>query len=60
MAELIGIMFKTHKDLCAGLVADLFDRVLPAALNSNEKNKQKFALFVMDDMIEFLGPAYLG
>jgi importin-5 len=34
--------------------------VLPNAINNTEKQKQKFALFILDDMVEFLGPAYLG
>lgn len=60
LAELIGILFKTHKELAGQLLNDLFNIILPPALNSQEKHKQKFALFVLDDMAEFLGPQFLG
>lgn len=38
----------------------LLNNVLTNALASNEKQKNKFAVFIMDDMVEFLGPQYLG
>lgn len=60
LAELIGILFKTHKDYGAKLLNELFTNVLPNALGSDQKQKQKFALFLLDDMVEFLGPRYLG
>ena len=60
IAEIIGILFKTHGGLCQNIVSQLFQTILPQALQTNEKQKIKFALFVMDDMVEFLGPAHLG
>lgn len=60
LAEIIGIIFKTHKELSANILNELFTNILPGAIASEEKEKQKFALFVLDDMIEFLGPAILG
>ncbi len=39
LAELIGILFKTHKDFGGNLLQELFGSVLPAALNSPEKQK---------------------
>jgi hypothetical protein len=59
-AELIGVLFKTHKDLAMNLLNELFTNVLPPALLSEEKQKQKFALFILDDTVEYLGPTYLG
>lgn len=56
----MGILFKTHGQLCSGLIQELFANILPPALASNEKQKTKFGLFVMDDMVEFLGPDLLG
>lgn len=38
----------------------LFSKVLQEAITSSEKQKNKFAVFIMDDMVEFLGPQYLG
>ena len=60
IAEIMGIIFKTHGVLCGNLIQELFSTILPAALASGEKQKTKFGLFVMDDMVEFLGPALLG
>lgn len=60
IAEAMGIIFKTHKEFSANLVAQLFATVLPQAINNTEKQKQKFALFILDDMVEFLGYQYLG
>jgi len=34
--------------------------VLPAVEADGSKQKQKFLLFILDDMVEFLGPDFLG
>lgn len=60
IAEIIGILFKTHGILCANIINELFTNILPQAIQTNEKQKTKFALFVLDDMVEFLGPELLG
>jgi hypothetical protein len=60
IAEIIGIMFKTHGTLCGGLISELFNVTLPHAFAQNEKQKTKFGLFILDDMVEFLGPNLLG
>jgi hypothetical protein len=60
IAEIIGIIFKTHGPLCGNLLQELFTNILPPALSSEEKQKTKFALFLLDDMVEFLGPELLG
>ena len=56
----MGILFKTHGNLCSALINELFTNIVPQALSSQEKQKTKFGLFIMDDMIEFLGPEILG
>ena len=38
----------------------LFTTLLPQAIQSGVKEKEKFALFILDDMVEFLGPEILG
>lgn len=60
IAEIIGIIFKTHGALCGALIHELFTNILPAAFATGEKQKTKFGLFILDDMVEFLGPALLG
>ncbi len=56
----MGIIFKTHGSLSGGLVQELLNTILPPAMISTEKQKTKFGLFIMDDMVEFLGPMFLG
>jgi hypothetical protein len=56
----MGILFKTHGSLCGALINELFTSIVPQALQSKEKQKTKFGLFIMDDMVEFLGPEILG
>lgn len=60
IAEIIGIIFKTHAALSVSVVQNLFESLLSETLQSNEKQKNKFALFIMDDMVEYLGPEVLG
>ncbi len=60
IAEIMGIIFKTHGSFSVSLVQELLNVILPPALSSGEKQKTKFGLFVLDDMVEFLGPALLG
>ena len=60
LAECIGILFKTHGPHCRNLVQVLQSTVLPAVEADGSKQKQKFLLFILDDMVEFLGPDFLG
>lgn len=60
LAEILGVLFKTHKEHCGKLVQKLISEVLPEAAKSETKHKQKFVLFILDDMVEFLGPDFLG
>lgn len=55
VAELLGILFKTHAQLCGPLLDGLFAKTLRETVSSPIKQKKKFALFILDDMVEFLG-----
>ena len=56
LAELIGVLFKTHKEMTLPLVNILYTQVLSKALQPSLSDKMhKFGLFLIDDMIEFLG-----
>ena len=57
-AELMGILFKTHKQFVGNLVQVLRNKVLPEAFASKEQKREKFALFILDDFVEHLGPNY--
>jgi len=59
-AELMGTLFKTHKDKVADLVVTLRTKLLFEAFKSNEQKRLKFALFILDDMVEHLGPSYFS
>lgn len=59
-AELMGALFKTHKESVAGLVQRLRNEIIPACFASSEQKRYKFALFILDDMIEHLGPSYFS
>ena len=59
-AELMGALFKTHKESVTGLVQRLRNEIIPACFASNEQKRFKFALFILDDMIEHLGPSYFS
>jgi len=37
VAEIMGILFKTHGTLCGALIEELIQNILPPALNSGEK-----------------------
>lgn len=60
LAEIFGTLFKTHRESCRELVQKLWQEVLPAARKQATKHTMKFVLFILDDMVEFLGPDYLG
>lgn len=60
LAECIGMLFKTHKESCRNLVQTLQASVLPEIAKQTTKPKQKLLLFFLDDMVEFLGPDFLG
>lgn len=60
MAEIIGVLFKTHRDHCQNLVQQLISVQLPKVAQDTSKPKIKFLLFILDDMVEFLGPDFLG
>lgn len=59
LVELIGILFKTHKEYCGPLAEKIITEVLPNLQSQQDKNKQKLLIYLIDDMIEFLGPEFL-
>jgi len=56
LGGLMGVLFKTHKELTLGIVELLYTNVLSRALQDNQSDEMhKFGIFVIDDMIEYLG-----
>ncbi|EGR31191.1 hypothetical protein IMG5_116170 [Ichthyophthirius multifiliis] len=61
IAELIGVLFKTHKEQTLNLAHILYTQVLPKVMDSKvSDNMHKFGLFLIDDMVEFLGFEHMG
>jgi len=59
-AELIGALFKTHTQFVGKIVSTLRTDTLNAAFSSKIQKRMKFGLFVLDDMVEHLGPNYFA
>lgn len=60
IAEIFGIIFKTHGSLSVNLLQVLFNQLIPPALGSEEKQKLKFGIYILVDMMEYLGQNILG
>ena len=56
----MGVLFKTHKHHCGKLVEALKSTFVPQCLQSGVQKRFKFALFILDDMVEYLGPSYFS
>lgn len=59
-AELIGGLFKTHQHMVSEIVVTLRNTTLNQAFSSNIQKRMKFGLFILDDMVEHLGPGYFS
>jgi importin-5 len=56
ISELIGILFKTHKEMTIELAKYLINNILPSAFQQGQSEvMNKFGIFLIDDMIEYLG-----
>lgn len=56
ISEVFGILFKTHKNLCLDIVDFLCTKVFGKLLDPNTRDEDhKFVIFVIDDILEYLG-----
>lgn len=56
IAELIGILFKTHPDQSKEIISIIYNTILPNAIKPEQCPKMhKFGIFLIDDMVEYLG-----
>jgi hypothetical protein len=61
ISEVIGALFKTHKDLTLPFAHVICQQVLGRVLSEEETdNMHRFGLFLIDDMVEYLGIEFLG
>ena len=56
ISDTIGKLFKTHKDISGDIVNVIITKILPRfASQTSSVYESKMALYIVDDMIEFLG-----
>ena len=61
IAEFIGVLFKTHRDLVQPLCELIYNSILPRVLNPTLTPKMhQFGIFLIDDIVEHLGYATTG
>ena len=60
-SDAMGAIFKTHKEYSMEIAKKMVTDVLPKYFNKDASNfEKKMGLFIMDDMVEFLGQELLG
>jgi hypothetical protein len=60
-SDAIGAIFKTHKEFSMEIAKKMVSDVLPKYFQEDASNfEKKMGLFIMDDMVEFLGQELLG
>jgi len=61
ISDVIGYSFKTHKDISQEIVECIIKEWIPKYLKENASAFEiKMAILIIDDMIEFLGQAFIG
>ena len=60
IADIIGILFKTHKALSGDIINIIIKDVLPKYVNSTSNFETKMGLYITDDLIEYLGQETLN
>ena len=56
ISDILGAIFKTHKQFCYPILEYLFTGIFSNFLREEAKPEdQKFALYIADDIVEFLG-----
>ena len=60
ISDLIGILFKTHKQISGDIINIILNEFLPKFSKSTSNFELKMALFITDDLIEYLGQEMLN
>jgi len=55
IGENISILLKTHKNRCDQIIDKIINNLIPSYLNSNNNFEIKIALYLSDDLIEYIG-----
>ena len=60
IADNIGILLKTHKQISDEIISKLLKNIIPAYTTSKNIFEVKMGLYISDDLIEFIGQDMLG
>ena len=61
ISEVFGALFRTHRASCMDIVNFLYSSVFPKLLaEGTRKEDHKFVIFVIDDILEFIGQDLVG
>ena len=60
-ADVVGSIFKSHKELSLGIAKKTLENILPKYFEASASNfEKKMGLFILDDLVEFLGQELLN
>ena len=60
IADNMGILLKTHKQISEEIISKLIKEIIPNYFNSKNMFEVKMSLSISDDLIEFIGQDMLG
>ena len=60
IADCIGILLKTHKPLADEIISNILKEIIPVYSNSENMFEVKMGLYMVDDLIEYIGQDMLG
>ena len=59
ISNIIGALYKTHKSKSNDIVTIIINKILPKFVKSNSNFELKFSLYLIDDLIEYIGQEIL-
>ena len=60
IADNIGILLKTHKNISNEIVKKILNNIIPTYIKSSNMFEVKMGLYIADDLIEYIGQDMLG
>ena len=60
IVDIIGFLLKSHKDKCNDVIEKIITNIIPSYLYSSNNNEIKISLYLLDDLIEYIGQEKLG
>ena len=60
IGDVIGILLKTHKNQCEQIIGQIIGNIIPSYLNSKNIFEKKIAVYLIDDLIEYIGQEKLS